>query len=261
MDAVLVGDDGSDDAEIAIRWASHFAVERDAQLFAVNVTTDGVEAAPARVAQTVVRRGHPAAAILEAANDANASVIVLGRRGRSGFSGAPLGGVAYHVAAVSDRPVVVVPSASPTGTPPLVHEIVMGVDGMPESNDAARWATQNFASAHFTAVHALELAPAFAQMDAGPQSDDLYAAARARTEEFMRDRWVRPLVDADVSFDTIIEEGGAVEVLLESATRIPADLVVVSRRDRHLRRGTLGGVSSRVLAYAPCAAAMVPSLA
>jgi nucleotide-binding universal stress UspA family protein len=87
----------------------------------------------------------------------------------------------------------------------------------------------------------------------------LYTAARARAAELMHDRWCRPLAEAKVSFDAVLEEGGAVEVLLGAATRISADLAVVSRRDRYLRRGTLGGVSQRVLAYAPCAAAMVPS--
>jgi nucleotide-binding universal stress UspA family protein len=48
-------------------------------------------------------------------------------------------------------------------------------------------------------------------------------------------------------------------VLIGTAARTAADIMVVSRRDRHLQRGTLGGVSQRVLAYAPCAAAMVPS--
>ena len=75
----------------------------------------------------------------------------------------------------------------------------------------------------------------------------------------MQDRWCRPFVDAEVPFDTVVEEGGAAEVLIGVAVRTAADVVVVSRRDRHLRRGTLGGVSQRILAYAPCAAAMVPS--
>ena len=32
MDLVLVGDDGSDDAAVAVAWASRFAIERDLEL-------------------------------------------------------------------------------------------------------------------------------------------------------------------------------------------------------------------------------------
>ena len=45
---------------------------------------------------------------------------------------------------------------------------------MPETADAAAWAARSFGDAHFTAVHALELAPAFAQIDGEPAANELY---------------------------------------------------------------------------------------
>jgi nucleotide-binding universal stress UspA family protein len=259
MDAVLVGDDGSDNARVAVEWATRFAAERASELFVVHVPVPGEDAVLARVGRTVVREGHPAAGIMSAAHDVDASAIVLGRRGRGGFRESSMGGVTFHVASASSLPVIVVPPADIADARPLVRKVVVGIDGMPETADAASWATRNLGEATFTAVHALEMAPAFAQIDRDPATDELYVAARTRTDELMRHHWCRPFVDAEVPFDTIIEEGGAVEVLLGVATRIAADLLIVSRRDRHLRRGTLGGVSQRVLAYSPCAAAMVPS--
>ena len=58
----------------------------------------------------IVREGHPAAAIMEAAHDLDADLIVLGRRGGGGFPALPIGATAHHVAAVIGRPVVVIPA-------------------------------------------------------------------------------------------------------------------------------------------------------
>jgi nucleotide-binding universal stress UspA family protein len=261
MNPIVVGDDGSDDADAAIRWATSWAEVHSGRLVAVHVVrpdTDG--AVTDRVPETVMRVGHPAREIIEAARDLHAGAVVLGRRGQGGFAPAALGGVAYQVAAASDRPVIVVP-ATAGRSPAPVREVVVGIDGMPETTYAATWSAKAFADAHFTAVHALELAPAFAQTDAERATGDRYDVARTRVEQLMHDRFAHPFRDADVSYDTLVEEGGAVEILIGAALRVSADLVVVGRRDNQLRRGTLGGVSQRVLAYAPCPAVMVPSLA
>jgi nucleotide-binding universal stress UspA family protein len=260
MNPIVVGDDGSDDAAAAIRWAARWADAQSCRMVAVHVVrdrsdSDGDDDMPERV----VRVGHPVRELIDVAHDLDASAVVLGRRGAGGFTRAALGGVAYQVAATSDVPVVVVPANATARASTTVGEVVVGVDGMPETTDAARWATKRFGDAHFTAVHALELAPAFAQADAERATGDLYDAARTRAEQLMHERFVQPFREANVSFDALVEEGGAVEILIDAIHRVSADLVVVGRRDRHLRRGTLGGVSQRVLAYAPCPAAMVPS--
>jgi nucleotide-binding universal stress UspA family protein len=68
------------------------------------------------------------------------------------------------------------------------------------------------------------------------------------------------MLDGDeATLETIVEEGGAAEVLLEVAERRDADAIVVGRRDHGKLRGTLGGVSQLVLAYAPCPAIVMPS--
>jgi nucleotide-binding universal stress UspA family protein len=59
--------------------------------------------------------GHPARALLDAAQDAD--MLVVGARGHGGFVGALLGSVSQHVVAHCSCPVVVVPSphrAEPT---------------------------------------------------------------------------------------------------------------------------------------------------
>jgi nucleotide-binding universal stress UspA family protein len=74
------------------------------------------------------------------------------------------------------------------------------------------------------------------------------------------ERWSTPLNDAGASFDMVVEPDGAAESLLGTASRTAADLVVVGRHDHGAFSGTLGGVSQRVLAYAPCPAIVMPTL-
>ncbi len=71
-------------------------------------TLDPAEAG--RVTQHVVC-GHPAQALLGAAGPAD--LLVVGSRGRGGFTGMLLGSVSQHVVAHAPCPVVVVPTPAP----------------------------------------------------------------------------------------------------------------------------------------------------
>ena len=258
MQLILVGDDGSSAAAHAVEWATRLAEERVAQLLLVLVTaTEGSAQSEERVARVTLRDSHPASAIMEMAEDRDADLIVLGRRGSGGFPSLPIGTTAHHVAAASGRPVAVVP---PVGTPtsdPLVQRAVVGLDGHPGSAIAAAWSARQWPNAHFTAVQAVELAPALAQLDDGTDAE-IYDRAHARAVTLLRERWSRPLVDAGVGFDLVVEDGGPAEVLLDTARNVEANVIVVGRRDHYPLRGTLGGVSQRVLAYAHCPAVIVP---
>ena len=166
MRMVLVGDDGSPAAARAVEWATRFGGERDAKVIALHVSADGDEPVGAQeVERITVRDRHPAAALMETAAELDADLIVLGRRGRGGFPSLPIGTTAHHVAGASGRPVVVVPVDDAPADTPLVQRVVVGLDGLPGSDEAVRWAARNFEDAHFTAVHALELAPSLAAPD------------------------------------------------------------------------------------------------
>lgn len=254
---VLVGDDGSAAAARAVDWAIRFADERHADATAIHASRTGTSLRrEARLPSVTVPDAHPAVAIIEAAEKLAADVVVIGRRGEGGFPSLPIGTTAHHVAAASGRPVVIVPDDTPTGRDPLARRVVVGIDGLAGSARAAAWATRVCPTATFTVVHALELAPSLVGVEAG-EAEQLYERARERVTTLMRD-WCRPITDAGIAFDAVVEEGGPAEVLVNTATRIDADLVVIGRRDDQPLRGTLGGVSQRVLAYSPCPAAIVP---
>lgn len=257
MSLVLIGDDGSDAAAHAVEWATRFAAGHGSELVAVHVRTPAasVDRWEPRLDRTEVREGQPAHALVQAAEDLDADLLVLGRRGLGGFPSLPIGSTAHVVAATTLRPVVVVPRAAVPD--PLAGIAVVGLDGLPESEEAAAWAVRTFPDARFVAVHALEIAPALAYLEPA-EGSRLYERTHRRAVGLMRDHWCAVLTRAGVPLDVVVEEGGPAEVLLEHAARVDADLVVVSRRDGALTRGTLGSVSQRVLAYAPCPSVLVP---
>jgi nucleotide-binding universal stress UspA family protein len=260
MHLVLVGDDGSLAAARAVTWATRFAGERNARVVVVHVTMrgDDVSAEDDGVEHVVLRERHPASAIMQAATDRDADVVVLGRRGTGGFPSLPIGTTVHAVAGACGRPVVVVPAVDLAPREPLVQRVVVGLDGLPGSATAAAWAARHFDDAHITAVHALERLPALTGGDA--QGDAaLYEHAQERATELMRGSWSDPLRAAGTALDLVTEHGEAADVIVATAASVTADLVVVGRQDRGTTCGMLGGVSQRVLAHAPCAAAIVQS--
>ncbi|MEO5709812.1 MAG: universal stress protein [Nocardioidaceae bacterium] len=142
---IVVGVDGSPGSVLALEWAVREAGQRGAtahavmawehpQPYAANVWGLGMDPAldiqealasaaaaeAARIAGEVGEaqdmvvtsaafEGHPATALLQAAQDAD--LLVVGSRGHGGFVGALLGSVSQHVVCHASCPVVVVPDA------------------------------------------------------------------------------------------------------------------------------------------------------
>jgi len=77
-------------------------------------------AAAVGVARTLLREGDPAAAILAAASEVGAKMIVMGTHGRRGLTHALLGSVAEKVVRRSEIPVLTVRSTRGTPPPPRV---------------------------------------------------------------------------------------------------------------------------------------------
>lgn len=139
---VVVGTDGSAESERGVRFAARLATTLGANLVVVHalgllskgvdwhashderrhwaeeqlegpwtafLTGDGVNV------QTVVVDGADAAGLLRAADDVDASLIVVGSHGSGGSADPFLGSTSHRTVADSHRPVVVVP-------PPAEHE-------------------------------------------------------------------------------------------------------------------------------------------
>ncbi|MEV0702785.1 universal stress protein [Saccharopolyspora sp. NPDC050389] len=132
---IVVGVDGSPASKVALRWAVWHAGLVDGRITALmawdapliyNWEVPGLEdfaATTAKILSGVVKevagdseveiskevsQGHPARALLEAAEEANADLLVVGNRGHGGFAEALLGSVSQHCVHHACCPVVVV---------------------------------------------------------------------------------------------------------------------------------------------------------
>jgi nucleotide-binding universal stress UspA family protein len=142
---IVVGVDGSEGSETALRWAVEEARLRDGVVEVVTAWTypyvgeaagmaafsvDGaeLESAAAAVVQSMIDavadsgsgsvtleprvvRGDAAAALLRVAKEDGADLLVVGSRGRGGFTGLMLGSVSQQCVHHAPCPVVVVPKA------------------------------------------------------------------------------------------------------------------------------------------------------
>jgi nucleotide-binding universal stress UspA family protein len=141
---IVVGVDGSPNSLAAVRWAAELAGVLQSRVLAVHALgllehlSPGDEPVPVEqhrqeiqdrleqewtaplgssaVAYDVeLRYGPPVQALLQAAEDENADLIVVGTRGASGHSPIRLGSTSSQLTELSTRPVVVIPM--PAGTP------------------------------------------------------------------------------------------------------------------------------------------------
>lgn len=135
---IVVGMDGSEGSLAALRWAATEAERWDASVLAVQaweftplivateapidlaqIRLDTEEYLDRQVSEVVADSGVtveqqvveelPARAILDAAEEAGADLIVVGTRGRGGLKGLLLGSVSQKVLTHATCPVVVVP--------------------------------------------------------------------------------------------------------------------------------------------------------
>ncbi|WP_099184560.1 universal stress protein [Mycobacterium kansasii] len=118
---ILVGWDGSSGAATALATAKRLCPQRDVLLISVGdgpapaPPVDSSGAAAADVLRLTVNRGHGfraravSEALVAAADDRDAALVVVGSRGRSGARDIVLGSVAVGTVHHSHRPVMVVP--------------------------------------------------------------------------------------------------------------------------------------------------------
>lgn len=109
-----------------------------------------------------------------------------------------------------------------------VGTILVGVDGSEGSAAAVRFAAglAGALGAQVVAVHALglldQLEPGGPRVPTQPHRDEI--AERVAGE------WTRPLADAGVPHRAVLHDGHPVDVVLQAAEEVGADLVVVGSR-------------------------------
>lgn len=276
---VVVGFDGSKPAREALRWAGEVAERRGWGVHVIQSWRDpilfhrpwrevwedpGLEERQAQAeldeAVTAIGDAHPdvafAAALTEerparALTQASAGVplVVVGSRGRGGFSSLALGSVSQHVAAHGSSNVVVIRGvADPDG------EVVVGVDGSEPSRVALAWAAEEAQLRNRT------LRAVMAWSWLVPVGEHGRVPFHAEWGQEEADEALRAIV-ADV-----LGSDPGLDIELEAVCGLPAvtliergegaALLVVGPRARSM--GTpLGSIALQMLHHAPCPLAIV----
>ncbi|WP_112237246.1 universal stress protein [Kribbella monticola] len=279
--AVVVGLDGSADGLLALNWAVELAARRGWTVRALHIVDEDrpaqpLTAAPARddgtdvlddaadelerlgFADAVLELGygHPAQALLKAAD--GAAALVIGRRGAGGFAELVLGSTSQVCAALARTTLVVVPDTWQPALP-ASGQIVVGVDGSNSCQAALGFAFEFAAErgAELTLVHAPDVPEAFPEPELwlDPEDAPWHRDARALVAEALAG-W--PAKYPDVVFRTRYPAGHPVQVLAKESQY--ADLVVVGGRGRtEFTELRLGSVSRGLLHHAQCPVAIVHS--
>jgi len=282
---VVVGYDGSPQADLAVSWAAAEAALRGRGLTIVHAILPSVAAgslgaglapSPELIGQletnahdqlealattlrpldvlTSVTIGGPSGVLLEASETAD--VVVVGSRGRGGFASLILGSVAAQVAAHAACPVVTIRKAPADDA----REIVVGIDATPGSESALAFAFDE-ASRHgwtLIAVHAWDI-PAYDLLVVPNGPVPVGLADVADEEVRMSAEVLAGFRDSypDVEVQEHLVKGPPVSSILTASTN-PAMIVVGTRGHGPTVGALLGSISNGVLHKATVPVAVVP---
>lgn len=278
---MVVGVDGAESAEGAVRWGAAEAQRRRVPLRLVTAfpwsagesghlphgnayrtellrerevhleaaVLAARAAAPGVDVEHRVVVGQPIAVL--GAESQRAGLLVIGDRGVGAVAGLLVGSSAIALAAGASCPVVVVRGE---GLPAAELPVVVGVDGAPTSEDALAFAFEAAASRRvpLVAVHTWWTAAYLTPMLLA----DLKAYAEVEAEVLAERLAGWSEKHSDVTVHRVLSRRPATEVLLGQAAS--AQLVVVGTGGRGALAGlVLGSVSQALLHHAPCPVAVV----
>jgi nucleotide-binding universal stress UspA family protein len=282
---VVAGVDGSDDSLTALRWAADEARRRSAPLWVVhavdlvppeyfNLEDPGRVAAQRHTAEEVLEAAvrqagelagdvevRPvletgAATLVLLKQSALADLVVLGSRGRGGFTGLLLGSTSLQVAMHAPCPVVVIRTAADVAPGPSAGRIVVGADGSPHSELALGFAFEQAQerSAGVTAVRAWLSPSVYVNATPADQRKQAEQVEQAALTESLAP-WRQQYPGVDVLERAVFSEPIAKMLIDESAG---AELLVVGSHGRGGFGGlVLGSVSHAALHHAHCPVAVV----
>lgn len=281
---IVVGVDGSDTSTKAVRWAAEEGRRRGLPLKLVHAHewigggptfgfgTDGMREQSSQIlahAELTVRQLSEEVALMTAVSEvsaaaalvdesAEASMVVVGSRGRGGFAGLMLGSTSLTLVAHAHCPIVVIPVAW-SGSASDKDRIVVGVDNSPASEAAVDFAMEEAAlrGADVEALQTWHMAQFVAGWAPVPVPVEWTAVVDAEHAAFTESMAVWRTKYPNVRLDLHWEQGHPVPVLVAAGPN--ADLVVVGSRGRGAVAGLLlGSVSQGLLHDSTCPVAVVP---
>ena len=232
------------------------ALNHEAEELAQAWLDDLVAATAARTTASVsgvLASGSPAGHILDLS--AEATMVVVGNRGRGGLRSAVLGSTSQQIAHHAQCPVVVVRDSAVTSA----NQVVVGVDGSPASLVALReaFAQAKLRGASLLMVHAWSTSFAGTLVNSG-QDFDRVRASEVDEGWALLNQSLEELKATDQSVEIIerLEQASPAAAIIEASKE--AVLTVVGSRGRGGFAGlVLGSVSGSVLAHADSAVMVI----
>ena len=285
MSRIVVGVDGSEQADRALHWAVREAELRSAEIELVHAYVIHVhgyisgktdrEYAMDRLDAVIERNralldrvkwseaiigvvGSVAAGLMDAGEDAE--LIVVGARGIGGFNGLFVGSTGYRTAAHASTPVAVIRGDDDTRAADGRRAIVVGIDGSRASRRALRWSLEEAArrGVGLTVVHGYVAPSGTVTTLASRDQYDQYRERLHHEAVDLVDRMMGEVyAGGDVAVDQVVSAGGPAGVLLEHSG--PDRLLVVGTHGRGaLGRAVFGSISHQVLQHATGPVVVVP---
>jgi len=201
-------------------------------------------------------------ALVQAARDLEADVVVVGFRGRSGIDRLVLGSVASHVAVHAPCSVLVVkPPAHRLDFERRPMSLVLGVDESPCSQAAVDLVLRLTWPERVSMEVVTTLRPEVQSVDVTDGLHVGFASSLVEESRVRREvaiRYERRLRDAGYRASMSATHGDPRERLVDAAADSGADLLVVGSHGRTgLSKLLLGSVSSYALSHAPCSVLVV----
>lgn len=192
-------------------------------------------------ASTMVVQDVPSRAIVQAAQDIRADLIVMGTHGRQGWRRALLGSVAENVLHETDRPVITVtPGILADNQIPEIRTIVCPVNFTYIAREALN--------------HACALAAAFdAELVVVYVAEGIQPPLLPEVEAAFS-LWVDPAVRCHAAYrPCLVSEGNPAERVLAVARDASADLIVVGAQHKFFSDATvIGTTTQRITRFARC---------
>jgi nucleotide-binding universal stress UspA family protein len=204
-------------------------------------------------AETVVARGRPADVILAEADDLNADLIVVGRRGLGVAASALLGSVSATLVDHAACPILV-------ARHPRVSRILVATDGS-RSAEAIPAVLADWGAFHDAPIHVLSVAPPSSPGEAAAVIPGIWpsgprvpsASHEVDRHHLMSGEMAAGLVAAGWRAEALVRTGEAAHEIEAAAADLGVDLIITGSRGLSgLRRLLLGSVAHHVLLHSRC---------
>ena len=199
-------------------------------------------------------------AIVRAAADGQADVIVLGTHGRSGFNRLLLGSVTTKVLRMAGRDVLVVPPGA-RGTVFPSARILCAIDFSASSCRALEAAASlaQKSGAPLTVLHVVEPGGSASPLAVAGSAAD--RPGRVELARAFLDASLPPAVRTAGAVDQVVAVGRPSHEILRAAAERGADLIVMGAFGANaIEQALFGSTTDHVTRQAPCAVLVVPAL-